>query len=1156
MNTLNELLVHPIFQRLGWTLVHSIWQGAAVAMLAAIALAMLGRRSSQTRYLVACGGLLVMLVALVVTFFILPGPILRPDIVAPMDQPVVRATGVMLAPRVIAPMLQSQPPLTLAEKLQQLLPVCAALWIIGIALISIRHVGGWARVQQLRKRAGPLSGEPWDALMSRLCERLGVNRVVAIAESALVQVPSVVGYFKPIILLPVCALSGLSPQQLEGLIAHELAHVRRHDYLVNLLQIVIETLIFYHPAAWWLSKRIRQERENCCDDLAANVCGNQIAYVQALAAMEELRMVPGELVLGARGGNLLPRVRRLLGVQTPRQRSWSLTAAIVVVIVALVPLIVAQHKAKADEAKPATQPSPQPTTSASSHSTKVLTTSIEQIQSSIAHENAQLQKTQDQIDELKRNNQTGTAQYTELNAKATKSATRVSELHAALTEVTRELDQLNKFAATVRPEDLVAEKTEYRIEPNDLVQVSIMDLTGAGQETVKQERVSDKGDIPLPYIGRVKAAGMTESELEKSIAKAYADNHLIAKPQVAVSITEAHGRTFSILGNVARAGQYVISQNDFRLLDALVTAGGLTDSPQVATIIRKDASEPDQTRYIQVPLKELTAANLKYNVVVHPKDMVIIGTDGKIPANAIEPKNATATPAVQSDQLAELVKKSRTAVNQGKYPEALAILDQILILDPNNEYATGVRPLLEDRIVSLQHSSTAPYSVTFPGLNESQPTPDLKVMLERKVPQVNFSATALGDVIDFLRDISNANIVVDWKSLEAAGLSKDSPVTTRVRDVSLAKALQLVLDSVSSDQTKVGYTVDKNVIQIGLKVGATPSNKPTTKESAIDPKTKATLDRELPEVNFEAVALGDAIDFLRDISGANLFVNWKSLEAAGLDKNTPVTLRVRNVSFGKVLDLLLQSAGGSDVKLAYTVDQGVISISAVPSAGWAAKTGTDDLAVQRNAALRAQLIQAERNLRELKADGLVDTNPNVVKAQKLIQGLERDLQLPTSAPTAPTSQPLYRAVRIVVGAEKMTLEGKETTWEKAKEELAKLPNRNDLVLEVAVASDQMTLAQHNEAVSKGILLASELKFKYLSDVGVHPLGSKGGQTPTEEKGLPPSTDRLKSSAPTTQTSAKALTVPTEAMGPASSLSTDMSCVPAFTLSRRGREFDC
>ncbi len=1066
MNTLNELLVHPIFQRLGWTLVHSIWQGAAVAFVVAIALVMLGRRSSQSRYVVACAALLLMLAAPIVTFFVLPGPILRPDVVAPTDQPIMRAAAVMVTPIHVAPVIQNQPPLTLAQKLQQLLPACAAFWIIGIAVISIRHVGGWMRVQQLRNGATRLTGEPWDALMSRVCECLHVKRAVAIAESALVQVPSVIGYLKPIILLPACVMAGLSPQQLEGLIAHELAHVRRHDYLVNLLQIVIETLLFYHPAAWWLSKRIRQERENCCDDLAATVCGNRVAYVQALAAMEELRMVPGELVLAARGGSLLPRVRRLLGVQTPRQRNWSLTAAIVVVIVALVPLIVAQHKAKAEEAEAATKPS---TTTASNirpadliastneysigsgdlvsvstiglksdgqetvknmrvnqegsislplvGSIKAAGSTAADLEKAIAkaYEGQKLpQKPKVTVSVLEARSRTfiiseavhDPGQYAILQndfrlldalvlAKGlTGSPETISvirddpsvaggkriievptkqlmagdpkvnivihggDMIVAPQPIVRDANpaptqpiadnsrsSTTTRSAAVRPEDLVAEKTEYRIEPSDLVQVSIMELTGAGVETVKQERVSDKGEIPLPYLGRVKAAGMTESELEKSIAKAYADKSIIHNPQVAVSIVEARGRTFSILGNVARAGEYALSPSETRLLDALVTAGGLTDSPQTATIIRKSSDKDADPRYIQVPLKELTSGDLKYNVVIHPKDMVIVGTSGNVPAN----------------------------------------------------------------------------------------------------------------------DVGNA--------------------PSKLPDVPKAPPL-------------------------------------------IDVQTKALLDKELPEANFDAVALGDVIDFLRDVTNANIFVNWKSLESVGIDKNAPVTLRVRNVSFGKVLDMVLQSAGGSNVKLGYTVDQSVITISAAAEAE-AGGAATSDFTKALNAALRDRLVHAQLDLEDLKSQGVNDNNPNVVRLTKLIESLSRDLQLPTSAPVPapeepfdptkhytpegmrnltieqrmalrryseqhPATQPLYRAVRIVVGPEKMTLEGKETTWDKAKEELAKLPNRGDLVLEVAVASDQMTLKQHQEAVGRGMQLASQLSFKYVSDVGVHPLGSKAG----------------------------------------------------------------
>ena len=96
----------------------------------------------------------------------------------------------------------------------------------------------------------------------------------------MVEVPTVIGWLRPVVLMPASALSGMGPQQLEAILAHELAHIRRHDYLVNLLQTVVETLLFYHPAVWWLSGRIRVERENCCDDLAVSLCGDPYAYAE------------------------------------------------------------------------------------------------------------------------------------------------------------------------------------------------------------------------------------------------------------------------------------------------------------------------------------------------------------------------------------------------------------------------------------------------------------------------------------------------------------------------------------------------------------------------------------------------------------------------------------------------------------------------------------------------------------------------------------------------------------------------------------------------------------------------------------------------------------------------------------------------------------
>ncbi len=150
---------------------------------------------------------------------------------------------------------------------------------------------------------------PW---IDRLKERMGIRRAVTLLESARVEVPMVSGWLRPSILVPVAALSGLTAPQLEAILAHELAHIRRHDYLVNLLQCLVEVLLFHHPATWWITRVVRCEREHCCDDMAVSASRDRLTYAQALAAMEGLRTPAFSISPAANGGNLLARVRRIL----------------------------------------------------------------------------------------------------------------------------------------------------------------------------------------------------------------------------------------------------------------------------------------------------------------------------------------------------------------------------------------------------------------------------------------------------------------------------------------------------------------------------------------------------------------------------------------------------------------------------------------------------------------------------------------------------------------------------------------------------------------------------------------------------------------------------------------------------------------------------
>ena len=207
-------------------------------------------------------------------------------------------------------------------------------WAIGVFAMTLRLIGGWMLTRRLATRAAIAVSPSIDAAARAIAERLQIRRAVAILESGAVVVPTLVGWLKPVVLLPAAALAGLSPEQLQAILAHELAHVRRHDYLVNLLQSMVETLLFYHPATWWVSAQIRAEREHCCDDLAVEVCGDRLVYASALAELTTLAGHRG-FALAATDGSLLNRVRRILGGQRSMHEpapAWPLLALVLLVV--------------------------------------------------------------------------------------------------------------------------------------------------------------------------------------------------------------------------------------------------------------------------------------------------------------------------------------------------------------------------------------------------------------------------------------------------------------------------------------------------------------------------------------------------------------------------------------------------------------------------------------------------------------------------------------------------------------------------------------------------------------------------------------------------------------------------------------------------------
>jgi GWxTD domain-containing protein len=187
----------------------------------------------------------------------------------------------------------------------------------GVLVFYVRTAGGWLAAQRLRGRGTMPAPEEWQKRLRALAARLRLTRPVILLESCLAETPVVIGFLRPAILIPAGLITGIAPDQLEAILMHELAHVRRHDYAVNVMQSLVEGLLFFHPAVWWLSGVVRAERESCCDDAVVALRGDAAGYAAALTALEQRRSV-GKPALAARGGNLMQRVRRLVEPDRPR----------------------------------------------------------------------------------------------------------------------------------------------------------------------------------------------------------------------------------------------------------------------------------------------------------------------------------------------------------------------------------------------------------------------------------------------------------------------------------------------------------------------------------------------------------------------------------------------------------------------------------------------------------------------------------------------------------------------------------------------------------------------------------------------------------------------------------------------------------------------
>jgi len=298
-----------LIDAIGWTLLHSLWQVALIGLAAAAVLALLRGAAPTQRYLVSCAALLACVL------WPLAGLLPR-----------LEAAGVFAADTEDAGLAQLA---GVADGwlpgLQAHLGLVVGAWLLCVGALVLRTVLGMLWIERAVRHGA--SDPAWQRRLTQMARGFGILRTVRLRVVEQLSSPMTAGWWRPVVLVPAALLAGMPPDLLEALLAHELAHVRRHDYLVNLVQNAIEILLFYHPAVWWLSRRIRAERELIADDLAAAHSKAPRRLAQALSELEKIQFAAPAMAMQACGGDLTTRIRRLLQPQAARS-DWKALALV------------------------------------------------------------------------------------------------------------------------------------------------------------------------------------------------------------------------------------------------------------------------------------------------------------------------------------------------------------------------------------------------------------------------------------------------------------------------------------------------------------------------------------------------------------------------------------------------------------------------------------------------------------------------------------------------------------------------------------------------------------------------------------------------------------------------------------------------------------
>lgn len=336
---------------LGWAILHSLWQALLVFICLRIVLKLWPDATASTKYNLSFLSLAGIFGWFVVTLY------QQLEVVRELQQ--VKAGAGMT--EAVTPLVLNSPAVYQSqEELNALFPnldlwfsVLVALYIAGVAVMCIKLAADLAQLQQIRKRQVSPADSAWEHYLDKLKQQLQIPRKVKLLISQYVQVPVMIGFLKPVILLPVTMFNNLSAEQLEAILLHELAHIKRNDYLLNIFQSIVETALFFNPFVWWISKYIRLEREHCCDDLVLAHTSQPLHYAKALVALEEYRFTTNSMAMAAADNkqHLFYRIKRIMEMKTTHLNYSQKFMAMLIIAVGLTAIAWITPSAKEDQAK-------------------------------------------------------------------------------------------------------------------------------------------------------------------------------------------------------------------------------------------------------------------------------------------------------------------------------------------------------------------------------------------------------------------------------------------------------------------------------------------------------------------------------------------------------------------------------------------------------------------------------------------------------------------------------------------------------------------------------------------------------------------------------------------------------------------------------------